>query len=48
MGWSYDSNSPRRDASVPVEVELEAVFGKPEPIPWRYKFVLFWQFLTRR
>lgn len=48
MGWSYDSNSPRRDTSVPVEAELEAFFGKPQPIPWRYKFVRLWQFLTRR
>lgn len=47
MGWSYDSNSPQRDTSVPVEVEFERETSN-KPIPWRYKFVRLWRFLTRR
>ena len=48
MGWSYDSNSPQRDTSVSVEDEVNALFGQPEPLPWRHKFVRLWRFLFRR
>lgn len=48
MGWQFDSHSPKRDTSVPVEDEIKAYFGSPEQIPWRDKFVRLWRFLTRR
>lgn len=48
MGWSYDSKWPQRDTSVSVEDEVNALFGKPEPLPWRHKFVRLWRFLARR
>jgi hypothetical protein len=48
MGWSYDSNSPRRDITVSVEDEVNALFGEPEVLPWRHKFLRLWHFLTRR
>mgnify|MGYP000103042354 FL=1 len=48
MGWQFDSESPKRDTSVSVEEEIKSYFGTPEPIPWRYKFVRLWRFLTRR
>lgn len=48
MGWHFDSNSSKRDSSVPVEDEIKAYFGSPEPVHWRYKFVRLWRFLTRR
>lgn len=48
MDWSYDANRPQRDASVSVEDEVNALFGKPEPVPWWHKFVRLWRFLARR
>ena len=48
MGWSYDSTSPQRDTSVPVEDEVNRLFGQPEPFPWRHKFLRLWRFLMRR
>lgn len=48
MGWHFDSTSPKRETALSVEVEMAAIFGKPEPVPWRCKFVRLWRFLTRR
>jgi hypothetical protein len=45
MGWTFDSNSPRRDVS--VEDDAAGAFAE-QPIPWRYKFVRLWRALTRR
>ena len=47
MGWTYDANSPKRDTSVPIANEIAVAFA-PQSIPWRYKFVRLWRFLTRR
>jgi hypothetical protein len=48
MGWRYDSEAPKRDGSAHWEDEINGVLGKSELIPWRYKFVRLWRFVTRR
>lgn len=48
MGWSFDSNSPQRDTTVSVEDEANALFAKPDLLPWRHKVIRLWHFLTRQ
>jgi hypothetical protein len=47
MVWFFDSNSPRRDSSVPIEDELANVSAETQ-IPWRYKLGRVWRFLISR
>lgn len=47
MTWSFDSGAPRRDSTVPVEVEVALLFAE-QPIPLVYKLVRLWRFLTPR
>jgi hypothetical protein len=47
LGWTLDNNSPKRDRFVSVEDEAAAVLA-PQAIPWRYKFMRLWRFVTRQ
>lgn len=44
MSWSVDSNSSRRNKSLPVEYDLPLT----EALPWRHKLTRLWRFLARR